>query len=48
VDDFGNVGGDLFASLAGGFKVGRCHGKFWHLKQRDREKVSVFIHARAT
>jgi hypothetical protein len=27
--------------------MGRCHGRYWKLKQREREKVSASFHGTA-
>src|SRR5208282_4729508 len=39
--DFGDVFRDLPAGFPRGFKMDRCHGRYWKLKQREREKVSA-------
>jgi hypothetical protein len=44
--DFGDVPGDVPAGFPRGFKMGRCHGRFWKLKQRKREMVSASFHGR--
>jgi hypothetical protein len=45
--NFGDVSRDFPAGFPRGFKMGRCHGRYWKLKQREREKVSASFHGTA-
>jgi hypothetical protein len=47
VHDFGDVSRDFPAGFTRGFKVGRCHGWFWKLKQDEHKKVSASFHGAA-